>query len=451
MWSSRRHGSGRIDGRSVACEERDRDRYGRVVAVCRYGGQDVNAWLVREGWAIAYRRYSMAYVGAEADAKAAKRGVWRGKFGPPWDWRRGDRLESASRGDRVKATQATEGMTMEVYELVRACQVELRHGDKVGAAQEMALKRRVELLATPGVASGLLTCAVNGEDADSEHSLDLLEALFEHTRIGEENRRRHGDHFLDKAGTLIEAQVFLDGVDPPAIHGLRMVYARADIDVPPALALCPIGHIGALRETDRLPYDPDTEIDRFRTLLAAAAYTLYQVLDERIGAYPAVTRAAFAYDVGCRAEEVCGRTALYWVLDLSAQVRLADADGFRERTKSKYVQPLPAALLPLIRNWMLADATRTALDAALQDARRRGLFARPPHSTRRPLGVPPKLIIFNGFLVGAGAQHCQGQIRQRDRFATTMTIPTRNGDFGVTRAGSEWPARRAHSTACPNA
>ena len=62
-----------------------------------------------------------------------------------------------------------------------------------------------------------------------------------------------------------------------------------------------------------------------------------------------------------------------------------------------------------------------------------------------------KLIIFNGFLVGAGAQHCQGQIRQRDRFATTMTIPTRNGDFGATRAGSEWPARRAHSTACPNA
>ena len=47
--------AGRIDGRSVACEERDRDRYGRIVAVCRHGGQDVNAWLVREGWAIAYR------------------------------------------------------------------------------------------------------------------------------------------------------------------------------------------------------------------------------------------------------------------------------------------------------------------------------------------------------------------------------------------------------------
>ena len=94
-----------IDSRSVACEERDQDRYGRIVAVCRYGGQDVNAWLVREGWAMAYRRYSSAYAGEEASAKAAKRGVWRGEFVPPWDWRRGDRLKSASRDRRAKATR----------------------------------------------------------------------------------------------------------------------------------------------------------------------------------------------------------------------------------------------------------------------------------------------------------------------------------------------------------
>ena len=84
--------AGRIDGRSVACEERDRDRYGRIVAVCRHSGQDVNAWLVREGWAIAYRRYSTAYLDEEASARRAKRGVWRGEFVPPWDWRRGERL-----------------------------------------------------------------------------------------------------------------------------------------------------------------------------------------------------------------------------------------------------------------------------------------------------------------------------------------------------------------------
>ena len=64
----------RISGRTVVCEERDRDRYGRIVAVCRAGGEDLNAWMVSEGWALAYRRYSEAYVEEEAGAKAAQQG-----------------------------------------------------------------------------------------------------------------------------------------------------------------------------------------------------------------------------------------------------------------------------------------------------------------------------------------------------------------------------------------
>ena len=90
--------AGRIDGRSVACEERDRD--GRIIAVCRHGGRDVNAWLVREGWALAYRRYSRAYIDEESVAKGARRGLWRGEFVRPWDWRRGERLQTASRDTR---------------------------------------------------------------------------------------------------------------------------------------------------------------------------------------------------------------------------------------------------------------------------------------------------------------------------------------------------------------
>ena len=82
----------RISGHTVVCEERDQDRYGRIVAVCRADGEDLNAWMVSQGWALAYRRYSQAYVDEEADAKAARRGVWRGDFVPPWDWRRGMRL-----------------------------------------------------------------------------------------------------------------------------------------------------------------------------------------------------------------------------------------------------------------------------------------------------------------------------------------------------------------------
>ena len=78
----------RIGSRTVACAARDRDRYGRTVAVCRVGGADVNAWMVAEGWAFAYRKYSTEYVAEETAAKAAKRGVWRGDVVAPWDWRR---------------------------------------------------------------------------------------------------------------------------------------------------------------------------------------------------------------------------------------------------------------------------------------------------------------------------------------------------------------------------
>ena len=83
---------GRISGRSVSCQERDRDRYGRVVAVCSASGTDLNAWMVAEGWAFAYRRYSNAYVAQESGARTARRGLWRGDVIPPWDWRKGKRL-----------------------------------------------------------------------------------------------------------------------------------------------------------------------------------------------------------------------------------------------------------------------------------------------------------------------------------------------------------------------
>ncbi len=67
----------------MACEQRDIDRYGRIVAVCRAGTDDVGAWLASQGWALAYRHYSMAYVGQEDAAHAAHVGIWRGAFTAP--------------------------------------------------------------------------------------------------------------------------------------------------------------------------------------------------------------------------------------------------------------------------------------------------------------------------------------------------------------------------------
>ena len=101
----------RISGRMVACEKKDRDRYGRIVAVCRAGGENLNAWMVSEGWALAYRQYSQAYVDEEARAKAARLGVWRGEFVPPWDWRRGKRLEGAVRSKGRDAPRSSGRVT----------------------------------------------------------------------------------------------------------------------------------------------------------------------------------------------------------------------------------------------------------------------------------------------------------------------------------------------------
>jgi endonuclease YncB( thermonuclease family) len=74
-------------GRSIVCQEKDHDRYGRIVAICRASGEDLGAIMVREGFAWAFMRYSSDYVGAERQAKAAKLGVHAHGCEPPWEWR----------------------------------------------------------------------------------------------------------------------------------------------------------------------------------------------------------------------------------------------------------------------------------------------------------------------------------------------------------------------------
>jgi endonuclease YncB( thermonuclease family) len=81
---------------AVRCEERDRDRYGRTVAVCWAGAVELNRAMVQQGWAVAYRRYSLAYIADENEARLAHRGIWNGTFQLPWDWRR-ERREAKAR------------------------------------------------------------------------------------------------------------------------------------------------------------------------------------------------------------------------------------------------------------------------------------------------------------------------------------------------------------------
>ncbi len=65
-----------------------------IIARCAVAGEDLGAWVVSQGWALAYRRYSPDYVDEEADAQAVRRGIWAGQFVKPWEWRRGNRLDT---------------------------------------------------------------------------------------------------------------------------------------------------------------------------------------------------------------------------------------------------------------------------------------------------------------------------------------------------------------------
>ena len=62
----------------VRCLKRDVDRYGRLIAQCFAGSTDLGAEQVRQGWAVAYRKYSRAYVTEEEQARRARRGIWAG-------------------------------------------------------------------------------------------------------------------------------------------------------------------------------------------------------------------------------------------------------------------------------------------------------------------------------------------------------------------------------------
>lgn len=77
-----------IGRRTVTCEKKDVDRYKRIVAVCSVRGQDVGAYLVATGLAVAYVQYSKSYVPQQSAARKAGLGLWAGAFELPWDWRR---------------------------------------------------------------------------------------------------------------------------------------------------------------------------------------------------------------------------------------------------------------------------------------------------------------------------------------------------------------------------
>lgn len=80
---------------SPECRGSEKDRYGRLLVICKAGDVDINAAMVRSGMAVSYG----GYTAEEAQARQAKAGLWAGDFERPRDYRREEQMQHASGGD----------------------------------------------------------------------------------------------------------------------------------------------------------------------------------------------------------------------------------------------------------------------------------------------------------------------------------------------------------------
>ena len=78
----------KISDKKVVCVSEGKDRYKRTLAECFVNDESLSSYLVRSGYAFAYRKYSKKFVSDEEFAKSNKLGIWSMEFDYPWDWRK---------------------------------------------------------------------------------------------------------------------------------------------------------------------------------------------------------------------------------------------------------------------------------------------------------------------------------------------------------------------------
>ena len=79
----------KISNATIECISEGKDTYKRTLAECFVHGESLSKFLVRSGYAFAYRKYSTKFIKDEEFAKANKLGMWKMTFQYPWDFRKG--------------------------------------------------------------------------------------------------------------------------------------------------------------------------------------------------------------------------------------------------------------------------------------------------------------------------------------------------------------------------
>ena len=78
----------KISNQQVSCIRESKDQYGRTLAECFVGKESLSSYLVREGYAFAYRKYSDKFIPDEEYAQSKGNGMWSMDFMFPWDFRK---------------------------------------------------------------------------------------------------------------------------------------------------------------------------------------------------------------------------------------------------------------------------------------------------------------------------------------------------------------------------
>ena len=79
----------KISSNIVFCiKEDEADQYKRILAECFVNEESLSKYLVRSGYAFAYRRYSKKFIEDEEYAKTNKLGLWQTEFQFPWEFRK---------------------------------------------------------------------------------------------------------------------------------------------------------------------------------------------------------------------------------------------------------------------------------------------------------------------------------------------------------------------------
>ena len=78
----------KISNQEVSCIIESKDQYGRTLAECFVGEESLSSYLVREGYAFAYRKYSDKFIPDEEYAQSKGNGMWSMEFLFPWDFRK---------------------------------------------------------------------------------------------------------------------------------------------------------------------------------------------------------------------------------------------------------------------------------------------------------------------------------------------------------------------------